>query len=95
MVVCAGDKRISSSRLKALIGSKPGMTDAAETEKLTGFLPGGVCPFGLEGVSIWIDKSLAEWAEVFPAAGTDGSAVRMDYSSLLAVTKGMPCSVAD
>ncbi len=95
MVVCAGDKRISSSRLKALMGSKPGMTDPAETQSVTGFLPGGVCPFGLSGVSIWIDRSLEAWPEVFPAAGTDGSAVRLEYASLLEITKGSACSVAD
>jgi prolyl-tRNA editing enzyme YbaK/EbsC (Cys-tRNA(Pro) deacylase) len=95
MVVCAGDKRISSSRLKLLMGSKPGMTDAAETEAVTGFLPGGVCPFGLREVSVWIDSSLESWPQVYPAAGTDGSAVRMDYASLLEITGGKSCSVAD
>lgn len=95
MVVLAGDRRISQSRLKKLIGSKPDMTDAAETERVTGFAPGGVCPFGIQGVQVWIDESIKDWDCVYPAAGTDGSAVRMDFGSLILATGGKPCTVAD
>lgn len=93
MVILAGDMRISQSKLKKLIGSKPDMTDAAETERVTGFAPGGVCPFGVEGVKIWIDRSILAWNEVYPAAGTDGSAVKMDFALLLDVTGGESCEV--
>src|SRR5512133_1675584 len=75
LVVCAGDKRINSSRLKALVGSKASMADAEETLRVTGFPPGGVCPFGLEGVAIWIDESLSSYSTVYPAAGTDSTGV--------------------
>ncbi len=93
LVVCAGDGRVSSSKLKTLVGSKPSMADAAETLEATGFPPGGVCPWGLKDVAVWIDESLRRWSTVYPAAGTDGSAVETDYRSLLETTGGRPCSV--
>ena len=95
LVVCAGDKRVSSSKLKALVGSKASMADAEETLRVTGFPPGGVCPFGLEGVSIWIDESLAAWPTVYPAAGTDSTGVPTSFESLLAITGGRRSSVTD
>jgi prolyl-tRNA editing enzyme YbaK/EbsC (Cys-tRNA(Pro) deacylase) len=95
LVVCAGDKRVNSSKLKALVGSKASMADAEETERVTGFPPGGVCPFGLEGVAIWIDESLAAWKTVYPAAGTDSTGVPTSFEALLAVTGGRRSAVAE
>ena len=40
MVVCTGDKRLSSSALKRVIGARVSMTDADETERVTGYRPG-------------------------------------------------------
>ena len=95
LVVCSGDRRIIAGKLKALVGSKASMADAEETLRITGFPPGGVCPFGLEGVSIWIDESLAAWDIVYPAAGTDSTAVPTTYKQLLEVTKGQSSQVTD
>jgi prolyl-tRNA editing enzyme YbaK/EbsC (Cys-tRNA(Pro) deacylase) len=54
-----------------------------KTKEATGFLPGGVCPFGLEGtpVAILLDVSLDEYDTVYPAAGTDATGVPLspDY----------------
>jgi len=95
LVVCAGDKRVSSSKLKALVGSKASMADAEETLRVTGFPPGGVCPFGLQGVSIWIDESLAAWPTVYPAAGTDSTGVPASFEALLALPGAARAAVAD
>ena len=95
LVVCAGDKRVNSSKLKALVGSKASMADAEETLRVTGFPPGGVCPFGVEGVSIWIDDSLAAWDAVYPAAGTDATGVPTTHEGLLAITGGARVSVTE
>jgi len=95
LVVCAGDKRVNSSKLKALVGSKASMAGAEETERVTGYPPGGVCPFGLEGVSIWIDESLAAWGRVYPAAGSDSTGVPTSFDQLLAITAGRRSAVAD
>jgi prolyl-tRNA editing enzyme YbaK/EbsC (Cys-tRNA(Pro) deacylase) len=95
LVVCSGDKRVNSSKLKALVGSKASMADGEETLRVTGFPPGGVCPFGLEGVSIWIDESLAAWKTVYPAAGTDSTGVPTSFEALLAITGGCRAAVAE
>ncbi len=87
MVLGPGDKRLSSSKLKAATGVKSRMASAEETLAATGFPPGGVCPFGVDGrITVLIDESLSRYQTIYPAAGTDSSGVPMDYPKLLAVT---------
>jgi prolyl-tRNA editing enzyme YbaK/EbsC (Cys-tRNA(Pro) deacylase) len=95
MVVCAGDRRVSNARLKALLGVKSRMATAEETQAATGFLPGGVCPFGVEGIPIYIDASLAQYATVYPACGDDASGVPTTHAQLLSITGGAPCDVCE
>jgi prolyl-tRNA editing enzyme YbaK/EbsC (Cys-tRNA(Pro) deacylase) len=93
MIVCAGDRKISSGKIKRLCGEKMSMTNAEETFARTGFRPGGVCPFGVEGIPVFIDDSLSAWCTIYPAAGTNSTGVPMTYAQLLAITGGATCSV--
>ena len=88
MVVCPGDKRLSSSALKRVIGSRVSMTDADETERVTGYRPGGVCPFALEGVEILLDRDLELYPTIYPAAGTDATGVPLTFALLAEITGG-------
>jgi len=88
MVVCPGNKRLSSSALKRVIGSRVSMTDADETERVTGYRPGGVCPFALEGVEILLDRELELYPTIYPAAGTDATGVPLTFSLLAEITGG-------
>jgi prolyl-tRNA editing enzyme YbaK/EbsC (Cys-tRNA(Pro) deacylase) len=88
MVVCPGDKRLPPSALKRATGTKLSMTDAAETERITGYRPGGVCPFAIEGVRILLDKSLGDYETVYPAAGTDATGVPTNLAQLARITGG-------
>jgi prolyl-tRNA editing enzyme YbaK/EbsC (Cys-tRNA(Pro) deacylase) len=90
LVVCPGDRRVSSSKLKAATGVKSRMASAEEALSATGFPPGGVCPFGLDGaIAIYIDAGLSRHATVYPAAGTDASGVPMSFESLVSATGGV------
>ncbi|HCM27634.1 MAG TPA: aminoacyl-tRNA deacylase [Treponema sp.] len=93
MIVCAGDRRVSSGAAKRLAGEKLSMANAEETENATGFRPGGVCPFGVEGVDVYIDESLRDWPVVYPAAGNDATGVPTNYGQLLEITGGRTCAV--
>ena len=93
LIVCAGDRKISSGAVKRLVGEKLSMADPEETERATGFRPGGVCPFGVEGVEVYIDSSLKAWPSVYPAAGNDATGVPTTYEQLLEITGGRSCDV--
>ncbi len=93
MFVIAGDKKISSGKLKKLTGVKQSMASADDTLAATGFSPGGVCPFGTEGIEIFIDDSLADYDVVYPAAGDDASGVPVTWKQLLEITGGNRCDI--
>jgi prolyl-tRNA editing enzyme YbaK/EbsC (Cys-tRNA(Pro) deacylase) len=89
LVICPGDRKISSSKLKAAAGVKSRMAGPEETLAVTGFPPGGVCPFGLDGsIRVFLDRGLERHATIYPAAGTDSSGVPMSFAQLAAVTGG-------
>jgi prolyl-tRNA editing enzyme YbaK/EbsC (Cys-tRNA(Pro) deacylase) len=89
MVVCPGDKRLSNSKLKAVTGVKSRMASAEEALRATGFGPGGVCPFGVERtIALFIDRSLAQYGTIYPAAGTDSSGVPLTFDTLVSITGG-------
>ena len=86
LVLCPGDKRICSKKARQEIGSKVRMAHGEETEQVTGFKPGGVCPFGLEGLDILIDRGLSQFETIYPAAGNDASGVPVSFAQLQAIT---------
>ena len=89
LLVCPGDRKVSSSKLKAAIGVQTRMARYEETRSATGFEPGGVCPFGIDGdIRILIDEGLAQYETIFPAAGTSASGVPMTFAQLVAITGG-------
>jgi prolyl-tRNA editing enzyme YbaK/EbsC (Cys-tRNA(Pro) deacylase) len=99
LFVLTGDRRVSSSKVKQQTGVKHSMCPKEETYEVTGFKPGGVCPYGLEGngghrIEIYIDRSLERYDTVYPAAGDDASGVPTTFRQLLDMTGGKVSDVA-
>ena len=82
-VVAAGDAKVDNSRYKAQFHTKAKMLTHEEAHDLIGHDVGGVCPFALpENVRVYLDVSLQRFETVFPAAGSDNSAVEMTCEEL-------------
>ena len=78
LLVARGDARLDNAKTKAAFGGRPRMLGAEETLALTGHPVGGVCPFGLATpLPVYCDESLRPYDEVFPAAGSLTSSVRV------------------
>jgi prolyl-tRNA editing enzyme YbaK/EbsC (Cys-tRNA(Pro) deacylase) len=87
MLLCPGDRKASSAKLKAVLGTKTRMARRDETLAATGFEPGGVCPFGIDrSIRILADEALAQYATIYPAAGTAASGVPMTFAELVRIT---------
>ena len=108
MVVTRGDAKVNQSRLKQHLGltGKVKMPDADATLQITGFPPGGVCPFALPrpsferapAVRILIDTSMNRYPVVYIAAGSPRSAAPVTVEQLQAITGGELvdlCSIDD
>ncbi len=89
LVVVMGTARIDNHKFKDRFGCKASMIPFDDVPGLIGHAVGGVCPFGVkDGVQIFLDESLKQFETVFPAAGTDNSAVPFTIAELEAATKG-------
>ena len=77
MVLMHGDERVSLRKLERLSGIgrlAPSSPDVAR--ELTGYLPGGICPFGLKSpLPVFMQETLDELAELFVNAGRRGVVV--------------------
>ena len=83
IIVVAGDAKVDNSRYKARFHTKAKMLTFEEAHTLIGHDVGGVCPFALpEDVKVYLDVSLKRFDTVFPAAGSDNSAVEMTCGEL-------------
>lgn len=83
LIVTAGDARIDNAKFKAYFGFKAKMLTPKDAELLIGHTIGGVCPFGVkETTSVYLDRSLQRFETVFPAAGSDSSAIELSPEEL-------------
>ena len=83
LILAEGSARIDNAKYKARFSCKAKMIPAELVEQLIGHSVGGVCPFGVnENVTVCLDESLKLHEIVYPAAGTDHSAVRLTIAEL-------------
>ncbi|WP_317349340.1 YbaK/EbsC family protein [Pusillibacter faecalis] len=83
IIVVAGDAKVDNSRYKAQFHTKAKMLTHQEAHELIGHDVGGVCPFALpENVKTYLDVSLRRFETVFPAAGSDNSAIELTCEDL-------------
>jgi prolyl-tRNA editing enzyme YbaK/EbsC (Cys-tRNA(Pro) deacylase) len=83
LLVARGDARLDNAKCKAEFGARPRMLGAEETLALTGHPIGGVCPFGLPNpLPVYLDVSLQQFDQVYPAAGSLNTSVRVTTQRL-------------
>lgn len=89
LLVTRGDARLDNAKTKARFGGRPRMLPPEETLALTSHPIGGVCPFGLSApLPVYLDISLRDFDEVYPAAGSLNSSVRVAPDRLSALVSG-------
>jgi len=83
VVVISGDRRVDIKKLSRLLGHKVSIANADSVRKHTGYVIGGVPPFPhVEGVRVFPDYSLLRFEDVWTAAGTPHSVMKIDVETL-------------
>lgn len=84
LVQTAGDTKIKNGKFKRIFGEKPKMLPPEKVLSFTGHAVGGVCAFAIEDprVRVFADISLKRFDTVFPACGSDNSAIELDCDEL-------------
>lgn len=95
LVVTCGDKKVNTKKLAHIVQAKKVKFASSEAvSELTGFLPGGVSPVGLEkSIPIFLDRSLFNYQVVFAAAGTSNSALPIAPARLQQITDAVVIDV--
>ena len=87
LIVVAGDARIDNAAYKAFFHTKARMVPPEEAGDRIGHEIGGICPFGIQsGVEVFLDVSLQRFDTVFPAAGSDSSAIELSCAELFDIS---------
>lgn len=83
IVVAAGDARIDNPKYKAQFHAKAKMLSFDKVPEAIGHAVGGVCPFAVRpGVRCWLDVSMKRFPSVYPACGSDNSAIELTPEQL-------------
>ncbi len=89
LVQMAGDAKVSNGKVKSEFGLRPTMLPKEDLTRLTGHDFGGICAFAIDNpnVRIYGDVSLKRFETVFPACGSDSSAIEMTLEELSRYSK--------
>ena len=83
IVVMARDGKVNSSKFKSVFRTKPHMIPREQVVDITGFQPGGVCPFAVPNdIPIWLDVSMKRFEYVHPAGGNEFTSVKITPDEL-------------
>jgi len=89
LVIASGANRIDEEKLEKILGEKIQKADADFVRQETGFVIGGVPPFGhKKKIVTFIDKDLFNFSEIWAAAGDSFSVFKTTASELVKITDG-------
>jgi len=95
LVMSSGARRVDVGKLAAVVGEPIGKADAGFVREHTGFAIGGVAPAGHTGMlRKFVERSLAQYPEIWAAAGHPSTVFRLTYPQLVAITQGQEIDVA-
>ena len=96
LVVTSGAHRVDLDRVAAHLGaSSLRMASPDQVREVTGFAIGGVAPVGhVSELEVLVDEDLAQFDQIWCAAGHTHAVFWASYAELLALTGGQPVRVA-
>ena len=85
-----GDRRADGGKVAALAGARrAAIASPGEVRTATGFEPGGVAPFPLEGVGVvLVERTLVRHPIVWAGAGSERHMVALSPRELVRLTRG-------
>jgi Cys-tRNA(Pro)/Cys-tRNA(Cys) deacylase len=91
------DRRLSTKRMASTAGGKSCALATPETaERVTGYVTGGISPFGLRReLRLVLDASASEFETIAVSGGRRGIQLELSPESVIAVTGGMLAPIAD
>jgi len=95
LVIASGINRVNEKKIAEIIGEGIEKANANFVREKTGFVIGGVPPFGhKEKILTFIDEDLMKYEFIWAAAGTPNSVFKIKPEELVKITKGSIISLS-
>ncbi len=96
IVLMLGDRQVSTRALARVLGTKSvGPADPKAAQRLTGYLVGGISPFGTRReLPVYVEESILELPRLYINGGRRGLLIEMSSSDLVKVLRPMLVNVA-
>ncbi|MBI2464936.1 YbaK/EbsC family protein [Candidatus Shapirobacteria bacterium] len=95
LVVASGVNRIDETKINNAIGTKILKADAEYVREMSGYVIGGVAPWGHKVTPITIiDIDLSKYDRIYAAAGKNNAVFELTFDELVAKTEGKVLTVA-
>jgi prolyl-tRNA editing enzyme YbaK/EbsC (Cys-tRNA(Pro) deacylase) len=96
LVIAAGDRRVSESKIAALAGEPIERADPQFVRQHTGFAIGGVAPLAhVAPITTYIDASLQRFETVWAAAGTPHCVFPISPADLARISGGLVATTSE
>ena len=96
IVLMHGDRQVSTRALARALGAKSvGPVDTKAAQRLTGYLVGGISPFGTKReLPVYVEESILELPRLYINGGRRGLLIEMSPSDLVKVLRPTLVNVA-
>jgi len=96
LVLMHGDREVSTKQLARTVGAKRvEPCDPATVTRLTGYMVGGVSPFGTRSrLAVYVERSILDLPDLYINGGKRGFLVELTPAQLTAVITAIPVDVA-
>jgi Cys-tRNA(Pro)/Cys-tRNA(Cys) deacylase len=91
------DRRLSARRLARAVGGKRcSLASPATAERLTGYVTGGISPFGQKrSLRLVLDSTASKHATIAVSGGRRGIQLELSPAALMEVTGGQVAAISD
>jgi len=96
LVLMHGDREVSTRQLARLLDVKAvAPVSESDVEKNTGYIPGGVSPFGTRmSLAVYVEETILEQGKICINGGKRGFLVEIEAAELVRVLNAVPVRVA-
>jgi prolyl-tRNA editing enzyme YbaK/EbsC (Cys-tRNA(Pro) deacylase) len=95
LVIASGANRVDEKKIAVLLGEKIARADPDFAREVSGFVIGGIPPFGhIQPITTFLDIDLFQYEIIWAAAGTPNAVFELTPSQLKSLTGGAVVNVS-
>lgn len=95
LVIASGPNRVNEQKIKLILGEEIEKANADFVKEKTGFVIGGVPPWGhKEKIITFIDKDLEKYATIWASSGKTNSVFELSFEDLIKNSHGKVVNIS-